>query len=318
MSSKKPFFASVSNDSEYHQFSDDDKALLRGIAEICRRHQLPVEKLYRFEKKGSLVFSVNDQFVIKPCAPIYRDGFLRESAFLKKVGVRMPDAVPELVAIGEIDKWPYIVMRQLPGAALEDAWDQINPENRLEIMEGLGKIVRKLHEIPVNEIPELDIDWPEFIGNQLKNCRINQKKKGLAPEWLLQIDGYLETFKHTAIKPVILHTELMRRHVFVEKKQSGWKITGLIDFEPSMMGDRDYEFASAGLFVSCGNSALFREFLSGYGMSEAEMIPELSRKCMQYTLLHKYCNLLWFMEENPVPGAGTLPELEKGWFSFLK
>ncbi|WP_368396660.1 phosphotransferase [Streptomyces sclerotialus] len=36
----------------------------------------------------------------------------------------------------------------------------------------------------------------------------------------------------------LLHTEVMREHFLVDP--DGWRLTGLLDFEPAMIGDRAY------------------------------------------------------------------------------
>jgi hygromycin-B 7''-O-kinase len=47
---------------------------------------------------------------------------------------------------------------------------------------------------------------------------------------------------------VLLHTEVIREHLVVNP--GTWTLSGLLDFEQAMTGDRVYEFAAAGLFVS--------------------------------------------------------------------
>ncbi len=42
----------------------------------------------------------------------------------------------------------------------------------------------------------------------------------------------------------LLHTEVMRQHLLTaEGPQRGMGLSGLIDFEPAMRGEREYEFA---------------------------------------------------------------------------
>jgi hygromycin-B 7''-O-kinase len=42
----------------------------------------------------------------------------------------------------------------------------------------------------------------------------------------------------------------MSQHLLVTQTASGWRLSGLIDFEPAMRGDREYEFAAIGVFVA--------------------------------------------------------------------
>jgi hygromycin-B 7''-O-kinase len=43
---------------------------------------------------------------------------------------------------------------------------------------------------------------------------------------------------------VLLHTEVTREHLVVNP--GTWTLSGLLDFERAMTGDRAYEFAEAG------------------------------------------------------------------------
>ena len=54
----------------------------------------------------------------------------------------------------------------------------------------------------------------------------------------------------------------MREHLLVSEGPGGaWRLTGLIDFEPAMRGEREYEFVGVGVFVAAGDFAQF--FLGG-------------------------------------------------------
>ncbi|HUN33685.1 MAG TPA: phosphotransferase [Trebonia sp.] len=53
---------------------------------------------------------------------------------------------------------------------------------------------------------------------------------------------------------VLLHTEVSREHLVVSPGM--WTLSGLLDFEAAMTGNRAYEFASAGLLVPSGDPRL--------------------------------------------------------------
>lgn len=55
-------------------------------------------------------------------------------------------------------------------------------------------------------------------------------------EWADQIPGVLDSITLPAEEPVLLHTEVMCRHLLAEPDP--WRLTGLIDFEPAMRGAR--------------------------------------------------------------------------------
>jgi hygromycin-B 7''-O-kinase len=77
----------------------------------------------------------------------------------------------------------------------------------------------------------------------------------LPDPWLSQIEGFLESVPLArGREPVLLHTEVIREHLVVSP--GTWTLSGLLDFETAMTGDRAYESVAAGLFVSRGDPRL--------------------------------------------------------------
>ena len=53
---------------------------------------------------------------------------------------------------------------------------------------------------------------------------------------------------------MLLHTEVMRQHLLAVEGPGGvLRLSGLIDFEPAMRGEREYEFVGVGVFVAEGD-----------------------------------------------------------------
>jgi hygromycin-B 7''-O-kinase len=105
---------------------------------------------------------------------------------------------------------------------------------------------------------------------------------------------------------VLLHTEVIREHLLV--RPGTWTLSGLLDFEQAMTGDRADEFAAAGLFVSRGDPRLLGRILAGYGRG---FDP---RELLTYTLLHRHSNLPECLSQLPVPPEPTLDSLAVTWF----
>jgi hygromycin-B 7''-O-kinase len=134
---------------------------------------------------------------------------------------------------------------------------------------------------------------------------------------LAQIGGFLDgVVLAPGPRPVLLHTEVMREHLLVVRDGAAWKLSGLFDFEPAMRGAREYEFASAGLFVGCGEPGIMRALLLGYGLAPADLDEALSRRCLAHALLHRYSNLRWYLSRLPAPGEETLAALAARWWDF--
>src|SRR5690606_8013506 len=108
----------------------------------------------------------------------------------------------------------------------------------------------------------------------------------------------------------------MREHVFVRRDDSGWHLSGLLDFEPSMLGAAAYALASVGIFLAGGDPQLLRAFLLVYGYTDTALTAELRRTILLYVLLHRYGNLRKYLERIPPKQAATLPALADEWFAF--
>ena len=82
-----------------------------------------------------------------------------------------------------------------------------------------------------------------------------------------------------------------------------------------MLGHPDYELASVGVFLSCGEPALLRAVCEGYGRPGGALPPDACRRAMAFALLHRYSNLRWYLERVPPPaGVHTLEELADFWW----
>ncbi len=86
------------------------------------------------------------------------------------------------------------------------------------------------------------------------------------------------------------------------------KISVVSNFERAMTGDRAYEFAAVGLFVSRGDPRLLGRILAAYGRS---FDP---RELLAYTLLHVHSNLPECLGELLAPPEPTLDSLALTWF----
>jgi hygromycin-B 7''-O-kinase len=88
----------------------------------------------------------------------------------------------------------------------------------------------------------------------------------------------------------------------------------LIDFEPAMVGEREYEFASVGLFVSGGDRLLLRTILEAYGYHDGDLNSDLAERFMAYALMHRYSNLTWYLDTVPYSSSTTFAELALVWW----
>lgn len=288
------------------------------VRAIARAHGLRADTVRRYATGSVPVYDIDGEAVIKLFPPIYRAGAATEATVLARVGPALNGLTPELIAIGNREGWPYVVMSQLPGQDLSTVWADIPTANRLRLATQLGEVLRALHALPCEDLSDLRVDWPAFVTEQTGTVAERQRALGAPWPWVQQIPTFLSEVdvRTTPRGTALLHTEIMRVHTKVRSVDGRWELCGLFDFEPAMVAPVAYEFASVGLFFSRGDAALLREVLRAYGYAASELDRGLQRRFAAMMLLHRYCNLKWFLTEMPAPEEPTFDALARRWWAL--
>jgi hygromycin-B 7''-O-kinase len=264
----------------------DDSA---AIADAIRRDLSLGVGFTRFASGSVPVFAVGDEYVVKLFPAEERAFFNTETAALTRIDRGLSIPTPHLVAAGERSQWLYVVMTRLSGCSLAEAWQAIGTHDRRQLMSQVGVALAELHAVTTDGLTPLTVDWPCFVDAQRASCRERQLAKGLGDPWVDLLDEFLATWTPADDGArALLHTEVMREHLLVEQEGDGWHVSGLVDFEPAMVGAPDYEFASVGIFLTCAEAGLLQALLDSYG---AEFDDEFAVCTMGYALLHRYSNL---------------------------
>jgi hygromycin-B 7''-O-kinase len=309
----------ITTPEEYTEVYRDAILCAESAIAICARHGLPTERIRRYSNGSTIVFAIGSERVLKIFAPMFHRNYAIECLVLKHINNSLPIRTPRLLEADQLDGWPYVIMEQLPGVDMCDVWGALPIEIQNGICATIGAATAALHSIPVEGLETIRPDWTEFVRRQIQGCVERQRSRGVDEQWLQQIPAYLEMMEAELVRPfrpVLLHTELMGDHILVQQTEGGWEVSGLIDFEPSTVGAAEYEFASAGLFVSAGNPLLLRTMLTSYGYEEHELTSSLQRRLMAYALLHRYSNLRWYLDRLPAPDATTLEDLARMWWAL--
>ncbi|WP_448316653.1 phosphotransferase [Streptomyces sp. CO7] len=288
-----------------------DESVLRPAAEdLCARLGLPGAALVRFPEGSQPVYAVGDDHVLKlfPTAAA-RDG-IAEGRVLTHVQGRLPVPTPTVRDFGPYENgWQYVLMSRLRGESLAHCWGDVPRQDRERLVAEIGEMLAVLHSLGTDQLGEVlgPGDWGAFLDRQRAGAVRRQFARGLSAPWLDQIPDFLASVPlPRAPRPSLLHTEVMRQHLLVDP--DGWRLTGLFDFEPAMIGDRAYDFVGVGLFVTGGDPGLLTRLTGAYGHGFAP------HALMAYTLLHVYSNLPWYLRELPAPAEETLPSLAESWF----
>jgi hygromycin-B 7''-O-kinase len=237
---------------------------------------------------------------------------------------RLPIPTPAVRATGERDGWAYVLMDRLAGRPLTEVWAGVDRAGRDSLADQLGEALAALHAVPPPTVgdhwPE---DWAGFVADQRAVCAGRHRALGLAAPWVAQIDAFLGSVELGPVgrgvggsadePPVLLHTEVMGDHLLVERTGTGWRFTGLFDFEPAMYGAHEYDFVGVGCFVAPGDARFLARVLHAYGHAAPDR--EFRRRMMAWTLLHRYGNVAAWLARLPAPAEPTFDALADAWFA---
>jgi hygromycin-B 7''-O-kinase len=302
----------VRTDAEWQAVVWDEEIVRPAAEDLAERLGLAGAGLRRYPGGSRPVYAAGDGRVLKLYPTVSAPDAATEARVLEYLDGRLPVATPELRACGEYENgWRYVLMSQLPGTELAAAWPAIPRPNQDRVASQAGELLAALHALDPGPLHGIlgPADWAGFLAGQRATAAERQREVKLPGLWLGQIDGFLASVPTAPGRdPVLLHTEVTREHLLVDP--ATWTLSGLLDFETAMTGDRAYEFVAAGLFLPRGDPRLLGRLLAAYGRS---FDP---RELLAYALLHRHANLPECLTEFPAPPEPTLDSLAQTWFGM--
>src|ERR1700743_1190889 len=103
---------------------------LPAALEVARSRGLPHAEARPFATGTNLVVGLDDNLVLKIFPPLLRGQFVSERASLAQLRGRVGIAVPEIVAEGERDHWPYLVITRLAGVLGSQVWPGLPEQDK--------------------------------------------------------------------------------------------------------------------------------------------------------------------------------------------
>lgn len=285
------------------------------VPALCSRLGLGDAPLSRFPDGSLPVYAVGDRLVLKLYPPEDADEAHTETVALRAFAGKLTIPTPVVEQAGAHDGWRYVLMTRLDGESLATVWPGLTGGERIELAHTLGGALAELHGVRDPAFAALEpVDWPGFVAERRANVVAAQRKLGLDEHWLTQIPAFLDGVDLGTPEPVPLHTEFMREHLLVRHDGTRWVPTGLFDFEPAMNGAPEYDFVAAGVFLTAGEPDAWHALLRGYGYAPEATRVAFARRCLAYTLLHRYANLPGYLHHLPEPPEPTLEALATTWF----
>jgi hygromycin-B 7''-O-kinase len=320
---ERPIFASV---CEYGSRFTDAEVWRPYVEEVCRRDGLaPCEGVRAGLAGTHPVFLVGDRWVVKFFSDLFSGG---ESFAIERecfgLLARLTDVpASRLVAEGDLFpseggwRWPYLVSTFLPGRSLGEVYAVVREEERAAIARILGRWLKELHRVPLDDARTLRPEWQPFADwllQQRAACVESHRRwQSLpAPRLIEQLEGFLppvEALLDRSAPPLLLHCDLNADHLLGEFQGERWIPSGIIDFGDAKVGDIFYELVALHLGLFHGDRRLLRIFLQAYG-SDLLTRPDFPHRAMYFTLLHEFDVLGSIFEHRPaLREAPTLADL---------
>jgi hygromycin-B 7''-O-kinase len=307
--------------SGYRQVYRDPAVWLPAMRAICERHGLDAAQLELAPPGCHVVFRVDRDRYIKLFSPLWPDDFRSERLVLRALSERndLPLPISRLLAEGQIEGWPYLILAAVEGVPLYKVWDAMTGADREHVAARCGEFMAALHAVPTVGLEAIAVDWPAFVERQATSCLNELAQSGLDKRWHHAVRAFLDGLPplfEPGFQPVLLSADVTDEHILVTERGGRWEVTGYIDFGDAMLGHPYYEFVGPGWFMARGSPDLVRTMLLTYGFAPTELNSTLADQLMAYTLLHRFVNVPELLELFDDQPPKRFDDLQRKLWSF--
>jgi hygromycin-B 7''-O-kinase len=268
----------------------DNARWLPVARDIARGHGLSDAVVQVFSTGTNLVVALNGGLILKIFPPMLRAQFISERLSLAQLRGRLSVPIPEIVAEGERDGWPYLVITRLGGVLGSDAWPVMPEAEKERVLRQIGAVIAEVQRVPPGPLLDIEPGWDAFLRGQIAGCRARHTRLGLAPKFLEGLDDLLRdaaTLIPAEAPPVILIGEYIPENFLLANDDGAWRIAGLFDFGDVMTGFRDYDLLGPSALMTAGQPRRVQSLFEGFGYARADIDFALKRRLLALMLLHR-------------------------------
>lgn len=276
----------------FRVWRSDPEQWLPIAIDIARSHGIVVSAPHVFSTGTNLVVGLNEKLILKIFPPLLRTQFVSERGSLMQLKGRLHLPIPEIVAEGGRDGWPYLVITRLSGELGSEVWPQLAEAQKERVLRQIGETIAAVQRAPLGPLSEIEPRWDAFMRTQMQGCRDRHTRLGLAPKFLAGVDDLLRdavTLIPMDAPPVILIGEYIPENFLLACRDGDWSLAGLFDFGDVRTGWRDYDLLGPSAFMAAGRPGRVRSLLEGFGYSNPGFM--LKRRLMALMLLHSASDL---------------------------
>lgn len=260
--------------------------------DIARSHGLDVGAPHVFATGTNLVVGLGERLILKIFPPLLRAQFVSERGSLTQLGGHLDLPIPEIIAEGERDGWPYLVITRLAGTLGSEVWPQLPEQQKERVLRQIGETIAAVQRAPLGPLASIEPRWDAFMRAQMQGCRARHERLDLAPKFLDGLDDLLRDAAELIpmdAPPVILIGEYIPENFLLACDDGVWSLAGLFDFGDVLAGWRDYDLLGPSAFMAAGRPGRVRSLLEGFGYAKPD--AALKRRLMALMLLHRASDL---------------------------
>jgi hygromycin-B 7''-O-kinase len=260
--------------------------------DIARSHGLDTSAPHVFATGTNLVVGLGEKLILKIFPLLLRAQFVSERGSLTQLAGRLHLPIPEIVAEGERDGWPYLIVTRLGGALGSDVWASLAEDQKERVLRQIGETIASVQRAPLGPLAQIQPRWDDFMRAQMQGCKARHTRLGLAPKFLAGVDDLLRDAAELIpmdAPPVILIGEYIPENFLLARDDDQWSLAGLFDFGDVLTGWRDYDLLGPSAFMAAGRPGRVRNLLEGFGYTKLDFA--LKRRLMALMLLHRASDL---------------------------
>ncbi|MHC2338007.1 aminoglycoside phosphotransferase family protein [Bradyrhizobium sp. USDA 4454] len=273
----------------YRAWRGDSSRWLAVAREIADHHGLSWGTPHVFATGTNLVVGLGGELILKLFPPFLRPQFVSERGALAELRGRLGIPIPDLIAEGERDGWPYLVITQLAGTVGSEIWPALSEAERERVLAEIGAVIAEVQRVPPGNLLALGQPWEAFLRTQIAQCRARHERLGLPAKFLASLDDLLRDATELIpmhAPPVILTGEYIPENFLLDRRADGWHLAGLFDFGDVRTGWGEYDLLGPSAFMAAGHPRRVQSLFNGFGIPQAEVNFMLKRRLMALMMLH--------------------------------